>query len=308
MADYVEMWSPTGRQIVALSDGRVTAGTRLENDIVVSGDTSVSGFHLVFEAYGPGWAFRDMGSRNGTQVNGDRLLGERVLHDGDEIVFGRTRLVFRTEDAAAQPDTDSDGDRPEITKRERERADRTVPSGARSRSVHRTGHRPRGQRVTRRVGDGREATPRQFVHEVRDRGRERAAAIAPRQRSHPPRRHLDSRPAANDVVSDRYRVDAVVVDRPGSRLVRAVDTVTGDTVAIKTVTGATVEGVEAWQRLGIDAGVAAVREVCRRRRRRHHRHRLGRRHRSGGPGAGGRRAGSAVFPGGRVVARRRRGA
>ncbi len=120
MADYVEMWSPTGRQIVALSGGRATAGTRLENDIVVSGDTSVSGFHLVFEAYGPGWALRDMGSRNGTLVNGDRLLGERVLRDGDEIALGRTRLVFRTEDAATQPPTDSDGDRPDITKRERD--------------------------------------------------------------------------------------------------------------------------------------------------------------------------------------------
>jgi DNA-binding NarL/FixJ family response regulator len=38
---------------------------------------------------------RDLGSRNGTFVNGGRIIGDRALHSGDEIVLGRLRLLFR---------------------------------------------------------------------------------------------------------------------------------------------------------------------------------------------------------------------
>ncbi len=69
-------------------------------------------------------------------------------------------------------------------------------------------------------------------------------------------------------MTDRYRVDAVVVDRPGTRLARGVDTVSGETVAIKTITGAdraaldrAVAAAEAWQRVGTTVGVAAVRDL-----------------------------------------------
>jgi pSer/pThr/pTyr-binding forkhead associated (FHA) protein len=34
-------------------------------------------------------------SRNGTFVNGERLHGERALHDGDTIRLGTTRLTYR---------------------------------------------------------------------------------------------------------------------------------------------------------------------------------------------------------------------
>jgi hypothetical protein len=61
---------------------------------------------------------RDLGSRNGTFVNGGKIIGERALHAGDEILLGRLRLLFRgpalgTETAAvAQP--------PPLTPRERD--------------------------------------------------------------------------------------------------------------------------------------------------------------------------------------------
>ena len=61
---------------------------------------------------------RDLGSRIGTFVNGGKIIGERALHAGDEILLGRLRLLFRgpalgTETAAvAQP--------PPLTPRERE--------------------------------------------------------------------------------------------------------------------------------------------------------------------------------------------
>ncbi|MBA4187087.1 MAG: sigma-54-dependent Fis family transcriptional regulator [Planctomycetaceae bacterium] len=43
---------------------------------------------------GDGWFVRDLGSMNGTHVNGEQLRAERSLRPLDEIRVGRTRLVF----------------------------------------------------------------------------------------------------------------------------------------------------------------------------------------------------------------------
>jgi DNA-binding winged helix-turn-helix (wHTH) protein len=51
---------------------------------------------------GPGPAtVEDRGSRNGTWVNGVRIAGSVALSDGDEMLFGTYRVVFRTTTAEA---------------------------------------------------------------------------------------------------------------------------------------------------------------------------------------------------------------
>ena len=72
----------------------MTVGTLESNDVVVDAD-GVSRVHAVFERFGDAWCVRDLGSRNGTFVNGGRIIGERALHSGDEILLGRLRLLFR---------------------------------------------------------------------------------------------------------------------------------------------------------------------------------------------------------------------
>ena len=42
-----------------------------------------------------GFILRDLGSLNGTFVGGERVHGDRPLHEGDEITMGTTRLVFQ---------------------------------------------------------------------------------------------------------------------------------------------------------------------------------------------------------------------
>ena len=114
---YVEVWGRSGRELRALDSERVTVGTLDSNEVVVDAD-GVSRVHAVFERFGDTWVVRDLGSRNGTFVNGGRIVGERALRSGDEIVLGRLRLMFHaptrgTETAAiAQP--------PSLTPRERD--------------------------------------------------------------------------------------------------------------------------------------------------------------------------------------------
>jgi len=71
----------------------MTVGTLESNDVVVDAE-GVSRVHAVLERFGHAWCVRDLGSRNGTFVNGGRIIGERALHSGDEIVLGRLRLLF----------------------------------------------------------------------------------------------------------------------------------------------------------------------------------------------------------------------
>ncbi|HEX9108365.1 MAG TPA: FHA domain-containing protein, partial [Longimicrobiales bacterium] len=74
---------------------------RLEPDA----DLHVSARHLELRPAALGWTVRDLGSRNGTYLNGTRILGEAPLGDGDRLALGEAGpvLVFRSE--TAEPPT-----------------------------------------------------------------------------------------------------------------------------------------------------------------------------------------------------------
>jgi pSer/pThr/pTyr-binding forkhead associated (FHA) protein len=77
MGGYLEVWTAAGRELVALEGGRLTLGGDPANDLALSADPTLSRLHAVLERYGAGWCVRDLDSRNGTYVNGRRVLGER---------------------------------------------------------------------------------------------------------------------------------------------------------------------------------------------------------------------------------------
>ena len=57
-------------------------------------DVTVSRAHGVFERRGAGeWFVRDVGSLNGTYVNGEQV-DETKLTPGDEVQIGRFKLTF----------------------------------------------------------------------------------------------------------------------------------------------------------------------------------------------------------------------
>ncbi len=102
----LEVWGPGSHEVSTLGGARYTIGKRGDADLPITTDAAVSGMHVLLERAGAVWCPRDLGSRNGTFVNGERLFGERALHDGDEIVVGRTRLVFRAEASGDEPTTE----------------------------------------------------------------------------------------------------------------------------------------------------------------------------------------------------------
>lgn len=99
-----------------LGADRMTVGTLESNDVVVEAD-GVSRVHAAFERFGDTWCVRDLGSRNGTFVNGGRIIGEQALHPGDEILLGRLRLVFHGS-APAGKETAAIAQPPAVTRRE----------------------------------------------------------------------------------------------------------------------------------------------------------------------------------------------
>jgi DNA-binding CsgD family transcriptional regulator len=120
MAAYLEVWTAAGRELVALETGRLTLGADPANDLALPADPTLSRLHAALERYGAGSCVRDLDSRNGTFVNGQRVWRERPLRPGDELRVGATRLVYRSDEPAGGKGTQASEPPPELTRRERE--------------------------------------------------------------------------------------------------------------------------------------------------------------------------------------------
>jgi len=79
---------------VPVTAGRLVVGRSRECDLRVD-DGNVSRRHFELVQDGPtAWVVADLGSTNGTEVNGRRVSGRKRLDDGDRITIGGTELVF----------------------------------------------------------------------------------------------------------------------------------------------------------------------------------------------------------------------
>ncbi|HLK99279.1 MAG TPA: FHA domain-containing protein [Myxococcaceae bacterium] len=76
-----------------LEDGEYVVGRSTENPICIA-DTSVSRKHIILRLVGNGWTVSDLGSGNGTLVNGEPIADETVLSNGDVITMGDTEVTF----------------------------------------------------------------------------------------------------------------------------------------------------------------------------------------------------------------------
>jgi pSer/pThr/pTyr-binding forkhead associated (FHA) protein len=72
----------------------IRLGRSAENDLVIS-DPRISRFHAIIEWNGSGFILRDLGSINGTHINGQRVLANaHLLRDGDRIELNKLVVTF----------------------------------------------------------------------------------------------------------------------------------------------------------------------------------------------------------------------
>ena len=77
----------------SLDKPTIAIGSHPSNDVVVD-DTTVSRRHATLTRTSGGFELADLGSTNGTSVNGRRVQKPVVLKPGDEIKFGTARFAF----------------------------------------------------------------------------------------------------------------------------------------------------------------------------------------------------------------------
>lgn len=98
-------WNGMAREILIRSaDGnartfrlegeRIFLGRSGANELCYPEDAGLSRRHLVLERDGEDWTVRDLGSKNGTLVNGARITGPHRLRPGDRITAGHLVVLY----------------------------------------------------------------------------------------------------------------------------------------------------------------------------------------------------------------------
>jgi hypothetical protein len=78
---------------ISVTRDPVVIGRLSTNDVVLS-DPNVSRRHAELRRDGERWVLVDLGSTNGSVVNG-KLVKEHALEDGDRLSFGQSELIFK---------------------------------------------------------------------------------------------------------------------------------------------------------------------------------------------------------------------
>jgi pSer/pThr/pTyr-binding forkhead associated (FHA) protein len=97
---------PDGTEVShELGEDTITVG-RLEDNLLTIDDASVSSHHAELTLSGTDYVLRDLGSTNGTRINGQPINPEEEhrLQDGDTIRLGHIETIYVSENpAAARP-------------------------------------------------------------------------------------------------------------------------------------------------------------------------------------------------------------
>jgi hypothetical protein len=95
---FIVRTGPNPGMVFELSEEVIMMGRDVTNDIVI-GDAEMSRQHARLTRTPGGYVVEDLGSTNGTFVNGERLMAPRVLNPGDLVGMGET--VTMTFDAVS---------------------------------------------------------------------------------------------------------------------------------------------------------------------------------------------------------------
>jgi len=105
MSIHLEIVSgPRAGKIIPLSGKQFIVGRERDCHLRLKSEL-VSRHHCVFRQDEFTVRVRDLGSRNGTIINGSKIRGEVILGDGDSLLIGDTSLQIRTNQSEATEET-----------------------------------------------------------------------------------------------------------------------------------------------------------------------------------------------------------
>ncbi len=110
------VWQLEGQAPIAFAirQERVAVGRDTSNDIRLA-ESAISSQHAVIITHMGSSTLHDLGSRNGSWVNGKRIESQLLRH-GDVVQFGRLAMNFIDESFAATPQSGTDATQRDATK------------------------------------------------------------------------------------------------------------------------------------------------------------------------------------------------
>ena len=98
----------TGRKIQVAEGSILRVGRTARSDYALGEDSYLSGQHFAIEYDGVQCRIRDLGSSNGTFVNGDRIT-DRIVQEGDSVGAGGSTFIVHIDSSSPAPE------RPRVT-------------------------------------------------------------------------------------------------------------------------------------------------------------------------------------------------
>ncbi|MDH3590844.1 MAG: FHA domain-containing protein, partial [Planctomycetota bacterium] len=95
---FLKVYTNGEERTVFLGDAPVVIGRAQDADVMIK-DVKASRRHCVIEPEPGGWRVRDLGSGNGTKLNGARVDREALRPD-DVVTIGDVRILYAGEAAA----------------------------------------------------------------------------------------------------------------------------------------------------------------------------------------------------------------
>src|SRR5580693_5177685 len=80
-------------RMIPLEDRGITIGRSSTADLSFPDDNGLSRHHLTIEKQGENWILKDLGSKNGTALNGAKIASPTVLKSGDRIIAGHLIVI-----------------------------------------------------------------------------------------------------------------------------------------------------------------------------------------------------------------------
>lgn len=145
----------------------VLIGRTAECDVILY-EAGVSRKHARISVEGPSFFIEDLGSSNGTAVNGERIAGKQSLKDGDSISLGPVAFSFKPVDLSPEdPTTDTNPEGGAHTrivsvselKKSRNKGVAMLPKGASREEVKQMGQRSTQMIRAIKPGDARPSAP-----------------------------------------------------------------------------------------------------------------------------------------------------